>query len=452
MPGALQCPIGFDLEGSSTLGGSTAAIPASPSDWTRPRRPAHNPRMAVTILNGIVLDTERMELIGERHVTIEGDRIVEVDTAPPTIGAERVIDARGRFVLPGFIDAHVHHVITTMNFPRLMRLTPVERALGMGRLAEATVRRGFTTVRDTGGETSGLVRAIAAGLCDGPRIVRSGRALSQTGGHGDVNPAQPPLCACQVQSDDFAHVADGPDAVRLAVRNELRAGSDFIKVMTSGGVASPTDPFDCVQYTPEEVRAATLETDHRHTYTTSHAYQPEAIALAIENGVRCIEHGNLVDDATAKRMAELGVTMVPTLVTYKAMAEMGAKVGLPERNVSKNEGVFDAGRRSIEVAKRAGVELGLGTDLLGEAQPWQNQELAIRAELEPAADVLRSMYTVNARLCRLDGEIGVLMPGASADVVITHVDPLANLEALAEPDTALDAVVCRGRVAVDRLS
>jgi imidazolonepropionase-like amidohydrolase len=408
--------------------------------------------MTLTILNGIVLDTERMELVGERHITIEGERIVDVDAAEPTIGAERVIDARGRFVLPGFIDAHVHHVITTMNFARLQRLTPVELALGMGRLAEATVRRGFTTVRDTGGETSGLVRAIEGGLCDGPRIVRSGRALSQTGGHGDVNPTQAPLCACQVQSNDFSHLADGPDAVRLAARSELRAGSDFIKIMTSGGVASPTDPFDCIQYTPEEVRAATLETDHRHTYTTSHAYQPEAIALAIENGVRCIEHGNLVDADTAARMAELGVTMVPTLVTYKAMAEMGAKVGLPERNVSKNAGVFEAGCRSIQVAKRAGVELGFGTDLLGEAQPWQNRELAIRAELEPAADVLRSMYRVNARLCRLEAEIGVLAPGASADLVITPVDPLADLQALAEPDTALDAVICRGRVAVDRVS
>jgi imidazolonepropionase-like amidohydrolase len=202
--------------------------------------------MTLTILNGNVLDTERMELVGERHLTFEGEHIVDVDTTRPTRGADRVIDARGRFVLPGFIDAHVHHVITTMDFPRLLRQTPVERVLAMARLAEATVRRGFTTVRDTGGDTAGLVRAIANGLCDGPRIVRSGRVLSQTGGHGDVSPgdgAPAPLCACQIQSGDFAHVADGPDAVRLAVRHELRAGSDFIKLMTSGGVASPFSEF-----------------------------------------------------------------------------------------------------------------------------------------------------------------------------------------------------------------
>lgn len=408
--------------------------------------------MITTVLNGNLLDTDSMELLGERHITIEDDRIVEVETSFPKLDADRVIDARGRFVMPGFIDGHVHHVITTMDFRRLVRMTTVERALGMGKLAEAMLQRGFTTVRDTGGDTKGLVSAIDRGLCHGPRIVGSGRALSQTGGHGDVAPAEGGLCACQIHSNEFSHVADGPDAVRLAVRSELRDGAAFIKIMSSGGVASPTDPFDSVQYTAEEIRVATTETDHRHTYTTSHAYQPEAIGLAIDNGVRCIEHGNLIDEATAARMAELGVTMVPTLVTYRAMAEIGAKLGLPQVNVSKNEGVFEAGCRSIELAKRAGVELGLGTDLLGEAQTWQNREFAIRAELEPAADVLRSMYRVNAKLCGLEGEIGVIKPGASADLVITQIDPLSKLAELAEPEAAIDAVIGRGRIAVDRLA
>jgi imidazolonepropionase-like amidohydrolase len=404
------------------------------------------------IVNGTLLDTESMTMIGERHIVLEGDTVAEVSATTPTAAVDRTIDARGRFVLPGFIDAHVHHVITTMDLPRLQRLSPVELALGMGRLAEATVRRGFTTVRDTGGDTSGLVRAIASGLCDGPRIVRSGRVISQTGGHGDLETTDPGTtggaCACQIHSNSLGHVADGPDAVRLAVRTELKAGSDFIKIMSSGGVASPTDPFDAVQYTAEEIRAATIETDHRHTYTTSHAYQPEAIMLAIDNGVRCIEHGNLVDAHTAERMAELSVTMVPTLVTYAAMQEMGAKLGLPEQNLQKNDGVFERGQRSIEIARSAGVQLGFGTDLLGEAQPWQRREFAIRADLEPAADVLRSVYQVNARLCRLEGVIGVIAPGASADVVVSAIDPLEELARLAEPG-AVSCVVARGRVLVD---
>lgn len=403
--------------------------------------------MILTVTNATLLDTDSMTLVGERHLTIEDDRIVEVSDSPPTTAPEIAIDGRGRFVLPGFIDAHVHHVITTMDFARGARLSEIERALAMGALAEATVQRGFTTVRDTGGAISGLVKAIESGLCAGPRIVRAGRALSQTGGHGDFrDEVEAGLCACEVHTNELGAVADGPDAVRKTVRRELREGSQFIKIMTSGGVASPTDPFDSVQYTAEEVAAATIETDHRGTYTTSHAYQPEAIALAIENGVRCIEHGNLIDAPTARRMADLGVTMVPTLVTYQAMAELGEEAGLPRRNLEKNQGVFEQGQASIEIATEAGVELGFGTDLLGEAQPWQNREFAIRAELQEPAEVLRSVYQVNARLCGLEGQIGTLTPGASADIVLSDVDPLRDLAALARPETVLPLVIRQGEI------
>ena len=249
-----------------------------------------------------------------------------------------------------------------------------------------------------------------------------------------------------MHTNELGAVADGPDAVRKTVRRELREGSQLIKIMTSGGVASPTDPFDSVQHTAEEVAAATIETDHRGTYTTSHAYQPEAISLAIENGVRCIEHGNLIDAPTARRMADLGVTMVPTLVTYQAMAELGEEPGLPRRNLEKNQGVFEQGQASIEIATEAGVELGFGTDLLGEAQPWQNREFAIRAELQEPVEVLRSVYQVNARLCGLEGQIGTLTPGASADIVLSDVDPLRDLAALARPETVLPLVIRQGEV------
>ena len=240
-------------------------------------------------------------------------------------------------------------------------------------------------------------------------------------------------------------VVDGADACRKAARHVLREGSDFIKIMSSGGVASPTDPFDSIQFTAEEVSAITTETDHRHTYTTAHAYMPDAIRLAVDNGVRCIEHGNGIDTDIASHMAAIGTTMVPTLVTYKAMQEVGAKLGLPKVNQDKNDGVFDMGLASIEIAKAAGVELGLGTDLLGETQPMQNQEFAIRAGLEPAVDVLRSMYVTNARLCQMEGEIGVLAPGAYADVVVSRVNPLDDLPSLAHPDANIAHVIQNGR-------
>jgi imidazolonepropionase-like amidohydrolase len=410
--------------------------------------------MRTLIVNGTLLETESMTLVGERHLVLEGDRIVDVGETRPGGSFDYTIDARDRFVMPGFVDAHVHHVITSVDFSKMLRAGSVERALGMVRLAEGMVQRGFTTVRDAAGDVGDLIRAIDSGMSLGPRIARAGRCLSQTGGHGDITPsdrwATDDACACRLNSNELSHVADGPDAVRLAARAELRAGSDFIKIMSSGGVASPTDPFDAVQYTAEEVRAITVETDHRHTYTTAHAYQPDAIMLAIEHGVRCIEHGNLLDGPTATRMAELGVTMVPTLVTYRAMRDNGAKFGMPERNLEKNQGVFEHGLNSIGVARAAGVELGFGTDLLGELQSAQNQEFAIRAELEPAADVLDSMYRVNVKLCRADGEVGRLAPGYSADVVVSNVDPIANLAGLAEPNAALASVVCRGNIVFDR--
>ncbi|MFV0260783.1 MAG: amidohydrolase family protein [Acidimicrobiales bacterium] len=408
--------------------------------------------MRTIVTNGTLLDTATMELVGKRHLVIEGDAIVDVVESSRVPTGDVTVDAAGRFVMPGFIDAHVHHVVTTLDFPRLMRMSTVEKALGMARAAENMVLRGFTTVRDTGGEVGGLIRAIAGGLCGGPRIVKAGHALSQTGGHGDVDgrARDGRVCACAIHAGDLGVVADGPDAVRTAARIELRDGAELIKIMSSGGVASPADPIDAIQYTAEEIRAITTETDHRHTYTTAHAYQPDAIVQAIENGVRCIEHGNMIDTPTARRMAELGVTMVPTLVTYKAMRDDGPKLGMPERNLVKNDGVYDAGRRSIAIAKAAGVELGFGTDLLGEVQTWQNEEFAIRAELEPAADVLGSMYRTNVRLCRREGRIGRLEPGYAADVVVAAVDPLADLAGLADPDSALTSVICRGRVMFDR--
>ena len=236
--------------------------------------------MILNIINGNVLDPAAGEIIGERSIVVENDVIVDVLEGQPSVKPDLEIDAHGRYVLPGFIDAHVHLSMTTMNFGRALRLSEVEWSLAMAGLAEATIQRGFTTVRDTGGAIGGLVRAIQRGLCQGPRIARSGRVLSQTGGHGDTRPANVPLpeCGCELVSGRFSQIADGPDAVRKAARHELREGSDFLKIMASGGVASPSDPFDSIQYTAEEVKAITVEAEHRHTYVTAHAYSPEAFA------------------------------------------------------------------------------------------------------------------------------------------------------------------------------
>jgi imidazolonepropionase-like amidohydrolase len=403
------------------------------------------------IENGIVLDTSEMEFIGARTVVIDDGVIVEVTEryAGPT---DLVIDAAGHFVVPGLIDAHVHFRLATMDFRLLAKLSEVEFGIRMAALASATVERGFTTVRDLGGDVTGLVRAIARDTTGGPRIVRAGRMLSQTGGHGDVEGGERevPNCACAMQTTPFGIVADGPDAVRKAARHNLRDGSDFLKIHVSGGVATPSDPLESVQYTHEEISMAVVEAEHRQTYVAAHAYSPESIQLAVGAGVHSIEHGNMLDDTSANSMAEAGAVLVPTLGTYEAMDQLGEKLGLPPSNREKNSKVYSAGLASLETARRHGVTMGFGTDLIGETQSRQNRELAIRHEVEPAADILRSMWITNARLCHLQGRIGTIAPGAIGDVLVSRVNPLEDLVAFADPTAALTHVIQGGRVVVER--
>lgn len=407
--------------------------------------------MSRTIIrHGTVLDTMSMTFVEDQTVVIEDGIIVAVGDS--SAAADIDIDAAGRYVLPGLIDGHVHFRLATFDFRRMSRWTEVEFGVVMANLARATVERGFTTVRDLGGDVKGLTRAIQSGATVGPRIVRAGHMLTQTGGHGD--PASGdlavPECGCTLETGVMSIVADGPDAVRKAARHLLRDGSDFIKIHVSGGVASPTDPLESLQYTPEEIRAVVTEADHRGTYVSAHAYTPEAITMATNAGVHCIEHGNLIDTAAASLLAASDSVMVPTLVTYKAMNDLGETFGLPRKNLEKNAVVYESGLASLKLAEDAGVTLGFGTDLIGESQSMQNQELAIRAEVQPAADVLRSLWTVNARLCHLEGRIGVVAPGAFGDLVISRVNPLDDLRGFADHETAISHVVQGGRLVVDR--
>jgi len=407
--------------------------------------------MRTVVENGNVLDTSTMEFVGERAVVIEDGMIVDV--AEQFSGsADVVVDAAGCFVVPGLIDGHVHFRLVTMDFRRLATMTEVEFGIRMATLARETVERGFTTVRDLGGDVTGLVRAIKRGVTGGPRIVPAGRMLSQTGGHGDVEGGdrEVPGCACAMRTTAFGIVADGPDAVRKAARHNLREGSAFLKIHVSGGVATPSDPLESVQFTREEISAAVVEAEHRQTYVAAHAYSPESIQLAVEAGVHCIEHGNMLDDASAKLMAAAEAVLVPTLATYEAMDQLGEKLGLPESNREKNTRVYNAGLASLEVAKRHGVTMGFGTDLIGQSQSRQNRELVIRHEVESAADILNSMWNINSRLCHLKGRVGVLAPGAHGDVVVSRFNPLEDLASFADPTTAFTHVIQGGRLVVDR--
>lgn len=384
-----------------------------------------------------VFDSNRASIDRAHTIVVEGDRIVEVTDEPVEPAADdETIDCRGRTVLPGLIDAHVHIAVTTMDFGALAGHPASLRAIGSARILEGMLRRGFTTVRDAGGADAGFSAAIDRGLVAGPTLLRAGRALSQTGGHGDVRtPFVPGMtCACEIAESGIALLADGVDAVRRAAREELRQGAHAIKVMASGGVASPTDPLWMEAYTSGELEAAVEEAERRRTYVMAHAYTPGAIIRAVEAGVRSIEHGNLLDEEAATVMAEAGAALVPTLVTYWAIAEYGEAFGLPRWAVDKVGEVLDAGKQSVRIALDAGVRVGFGTDLLGEAHDFQSKEFEIRAEVQSPADVLAAATSQNAAIMGLEGEIGVVAAGARADLVIVDGDPLADITVLTDPD------------------
>lgn len=408
------------------------------------------------IRNARLLDLVAGELRDGASLRVEADRIVEVAEGGRGLMAPdgvQVIDAAGRTLMPGLIDAHVHAAITTMDLGAMGRRQASWVAIETKFILEGMLQRGFTTVRDAGGLDLGIMNALDRGLVKGPRIFRSGRVLSQTGGHGDSYPVaeHPQLCACNIRTNWFSHVADGVDAVRRAAREELKAGAHQVKVMAGGGVATPSDPIDMVQYTEAEIRAAVEEAAARRTYAFAHAYIPEAIERAVRAGVRSIEHGNLIDARSARAMAEAGCFLVPTLVTYDQIAEVGKALKFPAESQRKLGDVLHAGVGALDIARSAGVKIGFGTDLLGETHPQQSKELVLRREVMSNLEILRSATTVNAELLRKPDELGVLKPGAYADLLLVDGDPLADVGVLAGQGERLALIVRGGAIAKSAL-
>lgn len=382
--------------------------------------------------NALVFDGHQPELLADQHVLVDGERIVHLGGERPRRKPDRTLDLRGRVLMPGLIDAHFHAYAATANFRNLEQLPHTYVAQRARPLMEAALQRGFTTVRDAGGADYGLWRAVEEGLVRGPRLFYCGRALSQTGGHADVRPPHllPEPCGCSQLHGVLGLVVDGADAVRKAVRETLRQGAHQIKLMVSGGISSPSDPIWMMQFSEEEIRAAVDEAARRRSYVMAHAYAADAIARAVRCGVRSIEHGNLIDADAAALMTERGAWMVPTLVTYEATEKYGADLGVARTTLDKLTEVKDQGLQAVELCRRAGVQLGLGTDLLGDMHPHQLRELAIRAQVETPFQVLHSATAVNAAILMRDGELGCVAEGALADLIVVDGNPLEDLAVL----------------------
>ena len=317
---------------------------------------------------------------------VEGDLIKEVSDRPIGAATATAIDCGGRTLMPGLIDCHVH---THHSEVYINRMEAVPLTLMMARSAGRLKRmldRGFTTVRDAGGADWGTKTAVESGLIPGPRLFISCRSIGPTGGHNDRNRRtdQGPPCLCCNGMVFIRCIADGPDAVRKAAREQMRQGADQVKLMVSGGVASPYDPLESLQFSEAEISAAVEEAHAFGRYVLTHAYTPEAITRAVKCGVRTIEHGNLVDAPTARLMADKGVYMVPNLVTYDAMKRRAAELGMPREMLDKNDEVLKHGYAELDHCRTAGVKMAYGSDLLGALEDEQTGEFQIRGEVMPA--------------------------------------------------------------------
>jgi imidazolonepropionase-like amidohydrolase len=426
------------------------ALAASPT--------AGQPPTATVFRNVRIFDGKSSQLSAPSNVLVRGNKIERISsTAIPTDGSTNtvLIDGGGRTLMPGLIDAHVHAMF--------MRPTAAQGIAGdvgyinilAGAEATDTLLRGFTTVRDVGGATFGLKQAIDEGVIAGPRIFPSGAMITITGGHGDFRQLYelPRMIGTlsRVEQIGGSALADSPDEVRLRVREQLMQGASQIKLSAGGGVSSPHSPIDALTFTEAELRAAVEAAENWGTYVTVHAFTPAAIQRAIAAGVRCIEHGFLMDEATAKLIASKGVWLSPQPIPEALI--QGYPVGSVQR--AKAEEVWLGVGRTYELAKKYKLKTAFGTDVLF-SQALAQQQGAILASLvrwyTPAEALVMATGT-NGQLLALSGKrspyrgkLGVVEEGALADLLLVDGDPLKDIRLIENPSRNFVLIMKDGNI------
>jgi imidazolonepropionase-like amidohydrolase len=392
-----------------------------------------------------IFDGRSATLSAPSNVLVRGNTIARISAGPIAVEANvRVIAANGRVLMPGLIDAHWHAFMAATPQMLLMTADPNYLQLLAARQAEATLMRGFTTIRDLGGPVFGLKRAIDEGVTSGPRIYPSGAFISQTSGHGDFRfsfevprVTGGPLSHSEVEG--IAAIADSPDEVRLRAREQLRQGASQIKLMAGGGIASPYNPIESTQYTEPEIRAAVEAADNWGTYVTVHAYTPRAIQQAVAAGVKCIEHGQLIDEPTAKLLADNGIWW--SLQPF--MDDENASPLVNPVSQKKALEVFAGTENAYRLAKKYKIKTAFGTDILFDARVASRQGaiLARMVRWYTPAEALKMATADNGELMALSGfinpypgKLGVVEEGALADLLLVDGNPLENIKLVEDPD------------------
>lgn len=388
-------------------------------------------------------------------VAIEDGRVREVSDRRIDFSQASRIDVGGRTLMPGLIDLHIHAYTSDLDLSRVDQLGHAHRTAHAVRLLGHALDCGFTTVRDIGGGDWSLWKALQDGLIRGPRFFYAGKIVSMTGGHGDMRPIHMEgeghdCCGCG-GANSITVVADGVDECIAAAREQLRRGAHTIKIMGSGGVVSPTDPVWMNQYREDEIRAIVNECAERRSYASAHCHPASAIRRCVECGVRCIEHGTLIDDDTAAFVARTGAYIVPTLAILFATAEYGRMSNLPEHMRAKINEVVGGAIEGLQRMRNAQVKLGFGTDLVGPLYTQQCREFLLRREVFTPLEILRQATSIGAEVLQLQGKLGCVAADAHADLIVVDADPLQDIGLLAQDGRNLSLIMRAGEIVKNRL-
>lgn len=387
--------------------------------------------MGISVLkNARIIDCTGADPCENGAVIIEGERIKEVVSGPPGRLPEGaiIIDCQNQTLLPGLIDAHVHigSVDPTFTDQQRKYFTSELIIKSLTNLKE-TLDQGFTTARDVGGADPGFRRAVAQGLVPGPRLFVCGRMLSQTGGHADGRLPTETYRPVEHSAGTMSGVYDGVDAVRRASREQLRQGVDHLKVMAGGGAMSPADEIDTAQYSLDELKAIVFEAENAGKYVAAHCYSDRSIKNAVQAGVRTIEHGNLMTASSANAIRAAGAYLVPTMITYDMISKLGSGFGVPENNIRKINQAREKAAESLEIAFKAGVNIGSGSDLLGPMQVYKGGEIELQAQVMGPMGALLATTQTNAKIIRQEHHLGTIASGKIADLILIKGDPLKDI-------------------------
>lgn len=423
------------------------AIPAMAQEAQTPTK--------VLITNARIFDGKSKQLTDSMSVLIEGNKISKIAKSISLPKDATVIDANGRTLAPGFIDAHVHLTLQ-VNYSELQALDEYYFAFTQADEAEKMLMRGFTTARDAAGNVFSLKRAIDEGRVAGPRIYPSGAAIGQTGGHGDY---RAPNAVSRLLTDavqplvraGHSAIADGPAEMLTAAREQLRRGATQVKIFTGGGVASPTDPLDTVQMTSEELRAVVQAAKNWNTYVLSHVYNSEGIRQAVEAGVKSIEHANYIDEKTLDL-----VIKNKAWLSVQALVFVNTPSGMSEAQVARFKEALEGLDNMFKLIKAKGYKrVAFGTDVIGDPalMARQNEEFELRTRWFKPAEILRQATSGNAQLLAMSGprnpysgKLGVVEEGALADILLINGNPLEDISILTKPEENLALIMKDGKI------